>query len=387
MYPRLLKPSYDYSFFLFGPRGAGKSTLLRDSLGNRAAVWIDLLDPEEEHRFQTQPSELKARVDHLDSGALVVIDEIQRAPKLLDLVHSLIESHGLLFALTGSSARKLRRGAANLLAGRAFVRHLYPLTSVELGDDFDLYETLTTGTLPKIFDFDNESARKQYLRAYANTYLKEEIQAEQLVRNVPQFRRFLEIAGQMNGKPLNYSKIGRDVGADHSVISTYFDILEDTLIGFRLPPFHQSVRKQQRQSPKFYFVDEGIRRAINRTLEIPIKEGTYEYGRSFESFFIGELNKLCSYRDKDESLFYLLTKDDAEIDLIIDRPGNKTILIEIKAASSVHEADARMLNSFVSDFKESRFCLVSKDPNTKRFADVECFHWQEFVQRLWNDAI
>jgi len=387
MYSRITPIQTGYSFFLFGPRGAGKSTLLESQLANQAKLWIDLLDPEEEHIFQTRPGELKNRTSNLSPGSLVVIDEVQRAPKILDVVHSLIEKEKLIFALTGSSARKLRRGAANLLAGRAFVSYLYPLTSTELGDDFELKDILHLGSLPKIFDFDEADSKKKYLRAYANTYLKEEIQAEQLVRNVPQFRKFLEVAGQMNGKPLNYTKVGRDIRADHSVISTYFDILEDTLLGFRLMAYNKSIRKQQRQAPKFYFIDEGIRRAIDRTLEIDIKESTYEYGRSFESFFISEIYKLCHYRDRDEKLFYLLTKDDAEIDLIVDRPGKTTLVIEVKATKTVHEVDIKTLKSFAGDIPNAEFYLVSRDPHSKSLDGVECLPWYEFVSGFWHDKL
>lgn len=387
MIPRTVTIQNNYSFFLFGPRGSGKSTLLKASFPKKSVLWIDLLDPNEEAIFQTDPNELTRRCSPLPPNSWVVIDEVQKAPKLLDLVHKLIEEKKLFFALSGSSARKLKRGGANLLAGRAFVRHLYPFISLELGSRFDLKQALEWGTLPKVCELENKEDKKRLLQAYANTYLKEEIQAEQIVRNLPGFRKFLEIAAQMNGQPINFSKIARDIHMDHSVVRNYFGVLEDTLIGFELTAYDYSIRKQQRQASKFYFIDCGIKRALDKSLDIPLQERTYEYGRAFEHFFILECFKLCQYREKDESLHYLQTKDGVEVDLIIRRPGKSTLFIEIKSTENITDVDFKSLAEITSDLKEAKALLLSKDPNKKSAAHILAYSWQEFLDLWQKDEI
>jgi predicted AAA+ superfamily ATPase len=221
-------------------------------------LYIDLLDLATEDLFRTHPEELRQQILAKKDCDWVVIDEVQKLPRLLDTVHQLIEEKRAKFILSGSSARKLKRGSANLLAWRAFVYHLHPLTSVEYGATFSLQEVLEWGALPKLLEFQNASDKIEFLRAYALTYLKEEIQVEQLVRNLDPFRQFLEIAAQSNGQIVNYSKIARDVGVDTTTVQNYFSILEDTLIGFHLPAYHRSIRKRQRESPKFYLFDPGV---------------------------------------------------------------------------------------------------------------------------------
>jgi len=350
-------------------------------------VWIDLLDPDEEALFQTDPNELVRRTSHLLTGSWVVIDEVQKASKLLDLVHKLIEEKKLYFALSGSSARKLKRGGANLLAGRAFVHHLYPFTNIELKEKFDLQAALEWGTLPKIYDFEQMEDKKRFLQAYAHTYLKEEIQAEQIARNLPGFRKFLEVAAQMNGQPVNCSKIGRDIHADHSVVKNYFEILKDTLIGFELTAYDISIRKQQRRAPKFYFIDCGIKRALDKSLDIPLRERTYEYGQMFEHFLVLELFKLCQYRERDESLHYLQTKDNVEVDLIIKRPGKSSLFIEIKSTKQVTDADFRSLLEITEGLKNSKALLLSNDPNRKSVRHVQAVPWREFLELFQGDKI
>lgn len=388
MIPRIVTLPNNNSFFLFGPRGSGKSTLLREKFRlNPKVIWIDLLDSNEEAIFQTDPNELIRRCAYLSAGEWVVIDEVQKAPKLLDLVHKLIEEQKIYFALSGSSARKLKRGGANLLAGRAFVQHLYPFACGEIRDFFDLQKAMEWGCLPKIYEFSDDMDKKRYLQAYANTYLKEEIQAEQIVRNLPGFRRFLEVAAQMNGKPVNYSKMAREVHTDHSVVRGYFSILEDTLIGFQLPAFEWSIRKQQRKAAKFYLIDCGIKRAIDKTLDVPLHPRTYEYGRAFEHFLILEIFKLCQYREKDESLFYLQTKDGMEVDLIIQRPGKNCLFLEIKSTNQVSDVDCSALNKICKGLDNVRPIVVSLDTHAKLLSNVQAYHWQHFLQLFQNDEI
>ena len=388
MIQRYLSLPIEYSFFLLGPRGSGKSTLLRYLFKEKSPhVWIDLLDPEEEAQFQANPNELTKRVSHLMPKNWVIIDEVQKAPKLLDLVHKLIEEKNLLFALSGSSARKLKRGAANLLAGRAFMLHLYPFSFFELRPALTLEHMMQWGTLPKVTELKSNNDKKLFLQAYANTYLKEEIQIEQIVRNLPTFRRFLEMAAQMNGLPLNYSKISRDIHTDHSVIRNYYEILFDTLIGFELPAYHKSLRKQQRLASKFYFFDCGIKRALNKTLDIPLKEKTYEYGRAFEHFIILEFFKLCEYRNREETLSYLQTKDNVEVDLIITRPGKSTLFIEIKSTSNITDQDFTSLHKIVPKQMDAQSFILSLDPKIKSKEHIRSFFWKDFLERFKEDKI
>ncbi|MEW6040733.1 MAG: ATP-binding protein, partial [Elusimicrobiota bacterium] len=332
--------------------------------------------------FNRNPNELEFRIQaEKTKKEWVFIDEIQKAPKLLDMVHSLIERKKQKFAITGSSARKLRRGASNLLAGRAFVYSLFPLTYKELGRSFSLNEVIHWGSLPKIYQLKSSQEKKGFLRAYALSYLKEEIMVEQLVRSLNPFRNFIEIAAQSNGQILNFSKIANDVGADTKTVQSYFSILEDTLIGFFLPPFHRSVRKQQRSNPKFYLFDLGVKRALEMTMDQNLLPKTYAFGRAFEHFIIVEIFRQNQYLDKDWRLSYLRTKDDAEIDLIIERPGKALILIEIKSSDRICKRDVKSLERLAIDIKGSRALCLSLDPNPKKIGNVLCLPWQQgFVE-------
>jgi predicted AAA+ superfamily ATPase len=265
---------------------------------------------------------------------------------------------------------------SNLLAGRAFVYHLYPFTHKELGEDFNLENALQWGTLPKIFHLESSEDKAQYLRAYALTYLKEEIVAEQIVRKLAPFRQFLEVAAQSNGKIINYKKIADDIGVDIKTVQSYFTILEDTLTGFLLPAYHASIRKRQRANPKFYFFDPGVKRALDRTLTLGMREGTYAYGDAFEHFIILEIMRLCNYQNRDWLFSYLKTKDNAEIDLIADRPGLSTLLLEIKSSTKITERDVYTLNRFMAAFSKSEAFCLSRDPNEKKIGRTWCVHWK-----------
>ena len=383
MFPRLLQITRNHSFFLFGARGTGKTTYIRDAFDPDASLYIDLLDPEIEDAYRRTPRRLESQVRALpDAVEWVLIDEVQRAPRLLDMVHRLIESTGKRFALTGSSGRKLRRGASNLLAGRAFVYNLYPLTVPELGDSFEIDDVLRWGTLPEIYSLHGNDDREAYLRAYALTYLKEEIVAEQIVRRLDPFRHFLEVAAQSNGMVVNYANIAKDVGADPKTVNSYFSILEDTLVGFLLPAYHRSIRKQQRANPKFYFFDGGVKRSLDRTLQVPLNAGTYEYGKAFEHFVVTQIAHLSRYRYPDWRLSYLRTGSGAEIDLVIERPGRSEALIEIKSSQRVDERDVRGLARFTGDFTNPTALCVSRDPTRMRIDGVLCVHWRDALADL-----
>ena len=372
---------------MFGARGTGKSTSLHQLFPADETLWIDLLDLDEEARLQSRPMALADQLRQIqDSRAgdkirWVILDEIQKIPELLDVVHREIERGRFLFGLTGSSARKLKRGSANLLAGRAFTYHLFPLTHRELKEQFDLSHVLRWGSLPKTFSL-NEEDREDFLRTYANVYLKEEIQAEQIVRKIQPFRAFLEVAAQSAGKIVNYSNIARDISSDPVSVQSYFEILEDTLIGFQLKPFHESVRKRQRKNPKFYLFDLGVQHALARTLNVPVTPQTSAYGNAFEQWIITEAYRLNSYLKRDWDFSYLRTKDDAEIDLIIDRPGMPLALVEIKSSKSVDETSVSSLAKFAKDMgKAQSFCL-STDPVPKKIRGIHCLPWQMGLSEL-----
>lgn len=383
MFHRLSKPLKSNSFFLFGARGTGKSTFLKEFFSKENALWIDLLDPLEEDIFARDPEELKRRVLTLtNKKAWVVIDEVQKVPKLLNVVHQLIEGSEIRFALTGSSARKLKRGSANLLAGRAFVNHLFPLTHLEMKDAFDLIQALQWGTLPKITQLTSDEEKIAYLKSYALTYLKEEVWGEQVIRRLDPFRKFLEIAAQTHGEILNYSNIARDVGVDTKTIQSYFEILEDTLIGFHLPAYHRSVRKQQHQAPKFFYFDMGVKRALEGTLTQSVLPQTYGFGKAFEQFLIMEIIRLNDYLQKDYRFSYLLTKEGAEIDLIVERPGKSTALIEMKSAIHVDERDTRTIETFLDSFHKAEGFCFSQDPQQKKIGRVLALPWHEGLREI-----
>ena len=384
MIDRLLNPLMTNSFFLFGARGTGKSTFLRSLFaGGKNILWLDLLDPEQEDRYSRNPAELTQRLGALSGkDTWVVIDEIQKVPKLLDIVHGRIEQSGVRFAMTGSSARKLKREGTNLLAGRAFVYNLFPFTHRELGNRFDMDSALAYGTLPGLSALETHEEKNAFLRAYALTYLKEEVWAEHLVRNLDPFRRFVEIAAQCNGEIVNFANIARDAGADIKTVQSYFEILEDTLIGFLVEPFHRSVRKRQRRAPKFYLFDPGVRRALDRTLTVELKPGTYAYGRAFEHFIVVECLRLSAYAQNDFRFSYLRTKDDAEIDLIVERPGAPTALLEIKSAEHVDERDTRALERFKTDIPGSEAFCLSRDPVKRRIGSVTALFWRDGLREL-----
>lgn len=383
MFNRIFNPSKKHSFFLFGARGTGKSTWLKSYFAQTPHIYIDLLNPDTEEKYSKNPGELLAKIENLqDKQTWILIDEIQKNPKLLNLVHLCIEKYKTPFALTGSSARKLKRGAANLLAGRAFVFNLFPLTPMELKKDFDLFHTLQWGSLPEIFHLNDSQSKQRYLRTYAQTYLKEEIVVEQVIRKLDPFRQFLEIAAQQNGEIINYSNIARDVGVDTVTVQSYFQILEDTLVGYLLQPYHRSIRKRQRTNPKFYFFDLGVKRSLENTLSTNLQEGTYAFGKAFEHFLIITMIHFNHYFEKDYRFSYLRTKDDAEIDLIIERPGKPCALIEIKSKKQVDERDVKTLENFLKDFGSAEAYLFSNDPDEKKIGNVFALPWEKGTAKI-----
>lgn len=376
----MLNHSNSSSFFLFGARGVGKSTYLKHQFG-ADFHYINLLEDTWESRYRSHPDLLISDLQALKSAPTwVVIDEIQKVPKLLDVIHHLIESTNHKFVLTGSSARKLKRGSANLLAGRAFDYRMFPLTFVELGEKFSLDHVLRWGSLPKTFSLSEEN-RAEYLRSYCQTYLKEEILQEQIVRNGGAFKDFLEVAAQENGKNLNFSKIARDVGVDTKTAQSFFQILEDTLVGFMLPAFHRSKRKSLNQQPKFYIFDLGVKKAMEKSLSDSITEGTSAYGFAFEHFVINEIYRLNNYQRLDYNLSHYQTSGGGEIDLIMHR-GRKTLAIEIKSTKSIDPIEVEKLARVAEGVPGSTTYYISQDPIASRVGKVSCLNWKDFLSRI-----
>ena len=302
-------------------------------------------------------------------------------------MHRLIEESDKIFILTGSSARKLKRGGANLLAGRAFVYHLFSLSCFELKERFDLNQALHWGTLPKIFSLETDNEREEFLRSYASTYLKEEIGNEQLVRQLPPFRRFLEVAAQCNGKIINYANIAKDVGVDEKTIKEYFVILEDTLIGFFLEPFHNSFRKRLAEKPKFYFFDTGVVRSLSRRLSVPLVSRTSAYGEAFEHFVLLEFMRLGSYFQPDYRFSYILTAAGVEVDLVVERPGKPLLCVEIKSSDTIAESDISSFARLTKDIPDSEAIVLSQDRFMKRYGHVICMPWQTGLAELFPRKI
>lgn len=384
MVKRIAKLSKSNSFFLFGARGTGKSTLIRDQfLTSYSTLILDLLNPDLEEEYSKYPKSLYEKIkSDPKKWDWIFIDEIQKVPKLLNVVHKSIEELKVNFILTGSSARKLKRGGANLLAGRAFLYSLYPFTKIEIGEDFNLSFILQWGSLPKIFSLDSDIDRKQYLKSYNQIYLKEEIKEEQIIRNIDPFRDFLEVAAQMNGKIINYTKIANEVGVDHKTVQNYFNILSDTLIGFILPAFHPLVRKSQKQSPKFYYFDIGVKNSLAQTIDSKPVVSTTTYGELFEHFFVLEVYRLNEYLQKDFKLSYLRTKNDVEIDLILTK-GRYHYAVEIKSSDSIDNVEVNKLHALAKDIPNLKNVFyVSKHREKRLINGVLCIYWEDFLDHL-----
>ena len=327
LYRRLTEPPRQ-SFFLLGMRGVGKSTWARTAFPG--AVHLDLLDERLYQDLLVDPSLFPQSVAHLPPGAWVVVDEVQRLPALLNEVHRAVETRRLRFALLGSSARKLKAAGTNLLAGRALAKTMFPLTAAELGADFDLERVLRHGSVPLVWTSDTPRA---VLEAYARLYLREEIRAEALVRNLPGFARFLAVAALFNGQVVNVAGIARDAGVARTTVQGYLDILEDTLLVRRLPAYEARVRVRERKSPKLYWVDPGVVRAVKRQLG---EVGAEERGPLLESWVLTTLRAHAETQDLYEHLWYWAPHQTAvEVDLLLQR-GRELLAVEVKAAARHH---------------------------------------------------
>ncbi|UCG87830.1 MAG: ATP-binding protein [Gemmatimonadota bacterium] len=369
------------TFFLWGPRQTGKTTLLRQRYGG--ARWIDLLKAEEFRRYVARPELLRQEIEAepVSPRQQIVIDEIQKVPALLDEVHWLIENRGAHFALCGSSARKVRRGAANLLGGRAVRYELFGLTADEIGKAFDLDRLLNSGYLPRIYE---ASRPNRLLDAYIADYLKEEIAAEGLVRNLPTFSDFLDVAALSDGEIVNFSNIARECGVSSHTTKNHFQILEDTLLGRWLPAYRKRAKRRVIGAPKFYFVDVGVVNRLARRGEL--LPGSELYGKAFENWVFHELTAYSHYREYDGTLSYWRLASGIEVDFVI---GDMVVAIEAKSSAKITRDHLKGLRSLVADFRDvERRIVVCREPKPRKTDDgIEILPATGFVQRLWGGDI
>ena len=346
MFSRTLDPPLG-AFFLFGPRGTGKSTWIRSHFGS--ALLINLLQPENAVRFERDPALLRAQVLARAKSDWIVVDEVQRAPRLLDEVHYLMEEKGYRkFALTGSSARKLRRGAANLLAGRAILRTLFPLTAAELDFSVPTAQRLRYGSMPLSIVAADDGAREDYLRAFVTTYLAEEIRAEGLVRNLASFGRFLDVAALAAGQTTNVSALSRDAGVSRETARGYFEILIDTLIGDWLPAYRPRAKVKEVAQPKFYWFDAGVLHAAAGGFDQPLPADWD--GVLLEHLILHELRAYMHYHNTKGSLGYWATPSGGEVDFVWWQ-GSMMTAIEVKSSRRFRREYRAGIRSLEAGFK------------------------------------
>lgn len=365
------------SFFLLGPRQTGKTTLLRRQFPK--ATWYNLLHSEVYFRLQADPSRLRQEIRALpDDDSTVIIDEIQKLPILLDEVQALIDEGSHQFILTGSSARKLKAGRANLLGGRARMRHLYPFVSSEVAatpGNLDLNLALSRGMLPPVW---TSEAPEEDLDAYGGTYLKEEILAEALVRRLEGFSRFLEVAGLSAGQELNFEALSRLCGVPARTVREYVALLTDTLLAVLVEPWRRGGKRKPVSTAKLYFFDLGVARALSRRK--PPQEDSTEWGRALEQFVFQELRAWLSYEGGGRPLTYWRTTDHREVDFVID----DEVAIEVKTSRRLVETDLIGLRDIADEGSFRRRIIVCREPVPRLTDDgIEVLPVGEFLNRLW----
>jgi len=357
------------SHFLLGPRQTGKTSLIRHFLKNVRVY--DLLDHSIYLALSQNPGRLAQEL--LPRDHWIVVDEIQRLPVLLNEIHRLIETRGVHFLLTGSSARKLRRGGVNLLGGRARTKYFHPLTYQELGDRFDLHRAINRGLLPSIYFSDDPKAD---LEAYAGLYLQQEIVAEGVTRNIPAFSRFLKIAALCNGTIVNFTNVANDAQVPRTTVYEYFEILKDTLVLGELPPWRKSKKRKPLASSKYFFFDGGVLATLQGR---EFRSGTPEFGEAFETYLMHEL---CSYRDyvSGEPLSFWRSTSGFEVDFII---GDHTAM-EVKAKENVSLQDIKSLRALAEEKRLKRYLCVSLEPRRRKIEGVMVLPFKEFLEALWS---
>ena len=374
MYSRLLKPPKNRSFFLFGPRGVGKTTWVKATFPS--AIYLDLLEAEIFNDLLANPQRLEKFIPP-NFKDWIIIDEIQKIPFLLDEVHRLIEKYNYKFILTGSSARKLRKKGVNLLGGRALTYFMHPLSFLELKEDFNLDFFLKYGGLPYVYK--KEISPKKYLESYVRTYLEEEVKEEGLTRNLQAFARFLEAASFSQGSILNISSVARECKVERKVVENYFSILEDLLIGYRIPVFTKRAKRRLVSHPKFYFFDVGVYRTIRPKGPLDFPEEIE--GVAFETLFFQELLALNEGLDLGYKIFYWRTSNNMEVDFVMY--GEKGIkAFEVKRTAKVSKKMLSGLKSFLRDYPMAKVYFVYGGKYYLREDNIEIFPIEEILKKL-----
>ncbi len=378
MYHRIfdIENRLDEAMFLFGGRQVGKSTLLRERFPK--AVYIDLLKSEIRNRFKQHPEEFRESLLRYPPETLVVVDEIQKVPDLLDEVHWLMVEKGLWFILSGSSARKIKKAGANNLGGRAIPEYLYPLVSAEI-PDFDVERAVQNGMIPRHYMVANARNR---LRGYIDLYLKEEIAEEALVQNIDDFTRFMEVAAIMDGEILNYEKVASDCEVSANTVKSYYQILVDTLLGFEVPAYRKVIKRKLYKASKFYYFDVGIANYLTGRHHLAPK--TPEYGHAFEHLVMQEIRAYLGYTGSEETLSYWHTYEDLEVDAVI---GDARVAIEIKSTDHVDHDNKKGVMEFAKEHPDTKQILVSRDRISRRSGDVDLYYVTDFFKALWAGEI
>lgn len=377
---RFFKPPQG-SFFLFGPRGTGKSTLLKTGFPD--AVFVDLLDPDSYRAYVSRPERLRDLVDGHPRASRFVVDEIQKAPALLDVVHQLLEDkerRPVQFILTGSSSRKLRRAGVNPLARRVLLKTLHPFLAAELGRRFSLEQSLRLGLLPLVLA---AKEPEETLKSYVSLYLREEVQAEGLVRNLGSFARFLEAMSFSHASLLNTSEVARECQVGRKAVEGFIEVLEDLLLGFRLKAFTRKAKRHLVQHPKFYYMDPGVFRSLRPRGPLDAPEEVS--GASLEGLVAQQLRGWLAYGGKDRELFFWRTKSGVEVDFVV-YGQDMFLAIEMKASRRVDRKDVRPLKAFLEDYPQANACLLYGGRERLLVDGIPCLPCGEFLPRLVPDA-
>lgn len=378
MYRRIfdIENRLDEAMFLFGGRQTGKSTLLKERFPK--AVYIDLLKSDVRNRFKQHPEEFRESLLRYPPETLVIVDEIQKVPDLLDEVHWLMVEKGLWFILSGSSARKIKKSGANNLGGRAIPETLFPLVSAEI-PDFNLERAVQNGMIPRHYAVANARNR---MRAYIDLYLKEEIIEEALVQNADEFVRFMEVAAIMDGEILNYENVASDCEVSANTVKAYYKILVDTLLGFEVPAYRKVIKRKLYKAPRFYYFDVGI--ANHLTKRYHLAPRTPEYGHAFEHLIMQEIAAYLGYTNSDEELTYWHTYENLEVDAVI---GDARVAIEIKSKEHIDHDDKKGVTEFAKEHPDTRQIIVSRDRISRRSGDVDLYYVTDFFKALWAGEI
>ncbi len=381
MIERMIKLPKNLSFFLFGARQTGKTTLIQ--LTHNKSIWkIDLLLNDSFFRYSQNPSLFRTEaIEKIENEniKIIFIDEVQRLPAILNEVQYLMQNYPCQFILTGSSARKLKRGGGNLLAGRAVERNLFPLTYHEMSSLFKLNDILQFGSLPALLDKTSKE-KKDILAAYVHTYLREEIQAEGIARNIGGFSRFLDMAASQFGELLSFSAIARECHLPVRTVQSYYEILEDTLIGLRLQPWRKSLRKRLTSHPKFYIFDTGVTNAINKRLTGGIDRQLE--GRLFEQWLILETYRFIQYVESETNIFYWKTNTGAEVDLIIEKHGVIQAAFEIKLTPNISGSHLSGLRAFRAEHTNVPCFIICSTPNTFTLDNIKVIPWKQYLEKI-----